>query len=58
VCQIMKRHGEARAVPLRNQYCLGFTPEKSDTAAYHKLLLKAKQKDTTVQSRDGYYAEQ
>ena len=41
---------------LRNQYSLGFTPEKSDTAGYHKLVLKAKQKDTTVQARDGYYA--
>ena len=41
---------------LLNQYSLGFTPEKSDTAGYHKLLLKAKQKDATVQARDGYYA--
>jgi VWFA-related protein len=41
---------------LRNQYSLGFTPEKSDTAGYHKLLLKTKQKDATVQARDGYYA--
>jgi VWFA-related protein len=41
---------------LRNQYSLGFTPEKSDTTGYHKLLLKAKQKDTTVQARDGFYA--
>jgi len=43
---------------LRNQYSLGFTPEKSDTAGYHKLALKTKQKDATVQARDGYYAEQ
>lgn len=41
---------------LRNQYNLGFTPEKIETAGYHKLLLKAKQKDSTVQARDGYYA--
>jgi VWFA-related protein len=41
---------------LRNQYSLGFTPEKSDTAGYHKLLLKTKQKDATVQTRDGFYA--
>jgi len=41
---------------LRNQYSLGFTPEKSDTAGYHKLLLKAKQKDSTVQARAGFYA--
>jgi VWFA-related protein len=43
---------------LRNQYNLGFTPEKTETAGYHKLLLKAKQKDATVQARDGYYAGQ
>ena len=43
---------------LRNQYSLGFTPEKSDTPGYHKLLLKAKQKDATVQARDGFYAGQ
>lgn len=41
---------------LRNQYSLGFTPEKSDTAGYHKLVLKAHQKDTTIQARDGFYA--
>jgi VWFA-related protein len=41
---------------LRNQYNLGFTPEKNEAAGYHKLLLKAKPKDATVQARDGYYA--
>jgi VWFA-related protein len=41
---------------LRNQYNLGFTPEKNETAGYHKLVLKAKPKDATVQARDGYYA--
>jgi VWFA-related protein len=41
---------------LRKQYNLGFTPEKNETAGYHKLLLKAKPKDATVQARDGYYA--
>jgi VWFA-related protein len=41
---------------LRHQYNLGFTPDKADSAGYHKLLLKAKQKDSTVQARDGYYA--
>ena len=35
---------------LRNQYNLGFTPEKNETAGYHKLLLKAKPKDATVQA--------
>jgi VWFA-related protein len=41
---------------LRNQYSLGFAPEKNETAGYHKLLLKAKPKDSTVQARDGFYA--
>jgi VWFA-related protein len=43
---------------LRNQYSLGFTPEKSESPGYHKLVLKAKPKDTAVQARDGYYAGQ
>ena len=41
---------------LRHQYSLAFTPEKSVTRGYHKLVLKTKQKDATVQARDGYYA--
>jgi VWFA-related protein len=40
---------------LRNQYSLGFTPDKADTAGYHKLVLKTKQNDTVVQTRDGFY---
>lgn len=40
---------------LRNQYNLGFTPDKSDSAGYHKLLLKANPKDSTVQAREGFY---
>ena len=42
---------------LRNQYSLGFTPDKADTAGYHKLLLKTKQNDTVIQTRDGFYLE-
>jgi len=44
---------------LRSQYSLGYTPEKTDAGAagYHKILLKAKQKDLVVQTREGYYAE-
>jgi VWFA-related protein len=41
---------------LRNQYNLGFTPDKSDTPGYHKIVLKANLKDATVQTRDGFYA--
>ena len=40
---------------LRNQYNLGFSPAKADSAGYHKLLLKTMQKDDTVQARDGFY---
>jgi len=46
---------------LRGQYSLGYTPEKTDAAApasgYHKILLRTKQKDLAVQTREGYYAE-
>jgi VWFA-related protein len=42
---------------LRNQYSLGFAPDKADTAGYHKLLLKTKQNDTVIQTRVGFYLE-
>jgi VWFA-related protein len=42
---------------LRSQYILGYNPDKSQTdAEYHKIHLNTKQKDLTVQARDGYYA--
>jgi VWFA-related protein len=40
---------------LRNQYSLGFTPDKADSGGYHKLVLTTKQNDTVVQTRDGFY---
>jgi VWFA-related protein len=40
---------------LRNQYNLGFTPDKARSSGYHKLALRTKQKDAAVQARDGYY---
>jgi VWFA-related protein len=44
---------------LRNQYALGYTPEKPDaTPGYHKIHLVTKQKDLVVQTREGYYAAQ
>jgi len=44
---------------LRNQYNLGYTPNPPDTGAgYHKLTLTTKQKDLSVQARDGYYSMQ
>jgi len=44
---------------LRNQYSLGYTPEKADaTVGYHKLQLNVKKKDLIVQTRDGFYLDQ
>ncbi len=43
---------------LRNQYGLGYVPDKADgTPGYHKIHLTVKQKDLAVQTRDGYYAD-
>lgn len=48
---------EEIAEDLRNQYNLGYTPDPADTdGSYHKISLKTKQKDLTVQAREGYYA--
>lgn len=41
---------------LRNQYGIGYVPDKADaTPGYHKIQLTVKQKDLTVQTRAGYY---
>jgi VWFA-related protein len=43
---------------LRNQYALGYTPSKSDAdVGYHKIQLTTKQKDATVQTREGFYID-
>jgi VWFA-related protein len=43
---------------LRNQYGLGYVPDKADaTLGYHKIRLTVKQKDATVQTREGYYVD-
>lgn len=48
---------EAIEEDLRNQYNLGYTPDPADAeGSYHKISLKAKQKDLVVQAREGYYA--
>ena len=42
---------------LRNQYSLGYSPDKSDAApGYHKIHLTTTQQDLVVQTRDGYYS--
>jgi len=45
---------------LRNQYSLGYTPERGGAPddGYHKIQLTTKQKDLVVESREGYYASQ
>ena len=41
---------------LRNQYSIGYTPDRSGTtSAYHKIRLAAKNKNDVVQTRGGYY---
>lgn len=47
------------AEELRNQYNLGYTPDRADAeeSGYHKIQVSAKQKDLTVQARDGYYSD-
>lgn len=44
---------------LRNQYSLGYTPSRENTAesGYHKIQVVAQRKDLAVQARDGYYGE-
>jgi VWFA-related protein len=44
---------------LRNQYSLGYTSDKKDLASgYHKIHVATKQKDLSVQARDGYYTSE
>ncbi len=40
---------------LRNQYSLGYTPERAEPG-FHKIRLTTSQKGLVVQTRDGYYA--
>jgi VWFA-related protein len=44
---------------LRNQYSLGYTPDRAGAAGagYHKIRLLTKEKGLVVQARDGYYAD-
>ncbi|HUI83491.1 MAG TPA: VWA domain-containing protein [Candidatus Binatia bacterium] len=44
---------------LRNQYNIGYTPEKAVAGVgYHAINLTTTNKDLSVQAREGYYAEQ
>ncbi len=42
---------------LRNQYSLGYTPDRGGApeSGYHKIQVAAKEKDVVVQAREGYY---
>jgi VWFA-related protein len=43
---------------LRNQYSLGYVPDKTDASpGYHKIHLTVKQKDLVVQTREGFYGQ-
>lgn len=47
------------AEDLRNQYILGYTPDKSNSdTGYHKISLTTKKSDLHVQAREGYYLGQ
>lgn len=41
---------------LRNQYSLGYTPDKNAAPGFRKIHVATKQKGLIVQARDGYYA--
>jgi len=43
---------------LRNQYSLGYTPDKDTGPGYHRIQLTTRNKDLSVQARDGYYSAQ
>jgi VWFA-related protein len=43
---------------LRNQYSLGYMPDKDTGPGYHKIELTTNNKDSVVQARDGYYSAQ
>ena len=40
---------------LRNQYSLGFTPEKTDSFGFHRIAVTVKRSSLIVQTREGYY---
>jgi VWFA-related protein len=42
---------------LRNQYSLGYTPDKNAGPGYRAVRVLTKNKNLMVQSRDGYYAD-
>jgi VWFA-related protein len=46
------------AEQLRNQYSLGYVPDRAEPGAgFHKIALTTKNKDLVVQAREGYYSD-
>jgi VWFA-related protein len=43
---------------LRNEYSIGYTPDRTATQGYRKIQLAVKQKGMIVQAREGYYPGQ
>jgi hypothetical protein len=41
---------------LRNQYSIGYTPDRTGTAGFRAIRLTTRQRGLTVQTRSGYYA--
>jgi VWFA-related protein len=41
---------------LRNQYSLGYTPDKNTGKGYRQIKVTTKEKGLTIHARDGYYA--
>ena len=47
---------EAIEEDLRNQYSLGYSPDRSEgNTEYRRIHLTTRQKNYTVQTREGYY---
>jgi len=51
---VEKIYGEIEE-ELRNQYRLGYTPDKGAGPGYHKISLTVHNKELVVQTREGYY---
>lgn len=46
------------AEQLRNQYSLGYVPDRAEPGAgFHRITVTTKDKDLVVQAREGYYSE-
>ncbi len=58
--EVSKKHPLAKVYDdidedLRHQYSLGYSPDRTASAGYHRIRLATKQKGLMVQTREGYY---